>query len=226
MSEAACTVAAYSRSNPSPRYRELIKQYRQMHIEGEKFLNIPPELTFPGQSLPPQAPRIKALIDRTGARTMLDYGAGKGTQYQPFGVQKPAGLEAFPDIKSYWGVERIMTYDPCFIPFSLLPEGKFDGVISTDVLEHCPEEDLPWIVSEIFSYATKFVFANVACFPAKKRLPNGENAHCTIKDVSWWQALFAEVTPNYPGILYDIRLAYLKSSGDGQQMVEEIISNT
>jgi hypothetical protein len=66
-------------------------------------------------------------------------------------------------------------------PFSALPEGRFDGVVCTDVLEHCPEEDLPWIVGELFGYARLFVFANVACYPAAKKLPNGENAHCTIR---------------------------------------------
>jgi hypothetical protein len=54
-------------------------------------------------------------------------------------------------------------------------------VISTDVLEHCPGKvNVPWIVDEMFGYATRFVFANVAVIPAGKRLPNGENAHCTI----------------------------------------------
>jgi hypothetical protein len=63
-------------------------------------------------------------------------------------------------------------------------------VICTDVLEHCPEEDLPWIVGELFGYARLFVFANVACYPAMKTLPNGENAHCTIRPVEFWREIF------------------------------------
>ena len=42
------------------------------------------------------------------------------------------------------------------------PTGQFDGVISTDVLEHCPEPDLPWILDEMFGAARKFIFANIA----------------------------------------------------------------
>ena len=72
--------ATYSRASPSPRYRRLIEQYRLMHTQGEIHLGIPPERTFPGQSLPPQAPNIKRLIKATGARTLLDYGCGKGQQ--------------------------------------------------------------------------------------------------------------------------------------------------
>ena len=40
----------YGRSNPSPRYLELIALYRQMHVEGERFLGQPPENTFSGRA--------------------------------------------------------------------------------------------------------------------------------------------------------------------------------
>ncbi len=78
-------------------------------------------------------------------------------------------------------------YDPGYAPHSARPPGRFDGVISTDVLEHCPEEDLAWILEEIFGYATRFVYLNVACYPARKTLPNGENAHATVRPPDWWR---------------------------------------
>ena len=62
----------FSRANPSPRYEALARQYRQMHVEGERFLGIPAQNTFPGQSLPAQADRIKQLIVATGAQNVLD----------------------------------------------------------------------------------------------------------------------------------------------------------
>ena len=162
----------FTRSNPSPRYAALISAYRTLHTNGEQFLGIPPEKTFPGQSLLPQVDRIKEHILRTGACTVLDYGSGKGQQYLPMSVRQASGKE-WPSIQAYWGVESVTCYDPSYEPFSQLPEGQFDGVISTDVLEHCPEEDIPWILDELFRYSRRFVFANVACYPAKKRLPSG-----------------------------------------------------
>jgi hypothetical protein len=71
------------------------------------------------------------------------------------------------------------------------------------VLEHCPEQDLDWIVDGLFGYAQKFVFANVACFPARKSLPNGENAHCTIRPGSFWKALFEASSARHPGVLWE-----------------------
>jgi hypothetical protein len=202
---------SYSRAAPSPRYRRLVAQYELMHSQGETHLGIPPEATFTGHSLPPQAARIKRLITRTASRTILDYGCGKGQQYWPRRmVDENDGID-YPDVKSYWGVSDIHCYDPGYRPFSQVPHGTFDGVVCTDVLEHCPEEDVPWILDELFAYASRFVFANVACFPARKRLPSGGNAHCTIKPVRWWDERISRAARARPGLAYDFRLAYLKA---------------
>lgn len=217
----------YSRQNPSPRYTSLIALYREMHFEGEKFLGIPPEQTFPGQSLPPHAGRIKGFIDRFGATTLLDYGCGKGGQYNPITVNLSDGRK-FNSIPEYWGV-TVTLYDPAYTPFSTLPQGTFDAVVSTDVLEHCPEEDVEWIVDEIFAYANKVVYANVACYPAGKRLPNGENAHTTIKPLEFWQAQFDRASKkrgNLPWVLVvDERVTGADGQVQGQQRTVTNLEN-
>lgn len=214
----------YNRQNPSPRYRELATMYRTMHTEGEKFLGIPPEQTFPGQSLLPQAGRIKEMIVRHGAKNLLDYGAGKGLQYLPMQIIAE-GIGEWPSIQAFWEVDEVYCYDPAYIPFNKLPDKKFDGVISTDVLEHCPAEDIPWILDEIFGYATRFVFANVACYPAKKRLPNGENAHCTIREPQWWRHHLSDISGKYPDIKWEVWVQYLVDSPRGKEMVENRLGN-
>ena len=67
-----------------------------------------------------------------------------------------------------------------------LPGNEFDGVISTDVLEHIPEREIDDVMKEIFEMAQKFVYLNIAMYPAITLLPNGENAHCTLKPKEWW----------------------------------------
>jgi hypothetical protein len=116
-----------------------------------------------------------------------------------------------PDIKSYWGVQEIRCFDPGFAPYSELPSGIFDGVICTDVLEHCPEEDIAWILDELFAFARKFVYANIACLPARKHLPSGGNAHCTIKPVKWWERRIGRAASAKPGLPYEFRLLYVNA---------------
>ena len=160
-----------------------------MHEEGAKAENIPAEQTFDGRSLPKHPDNIQTVLNVLGSETILDYGSGKGRQYAPLEIEAANG-KTYPDIKAFWGVKSITCYDPGYKPFSDLPSGTFDGVISTDVLEHCPKVDIPWIVREMFSFAREFVYLNVACYPAGKTLPNGENAHCTLEPPEWWLALF------------------------------------
>src|SRR6202008_2463892 len=115
----------------------------------EQRMNLPPEKTYNGRSLPRHAAKIKGLIDAHQARTMLDYGAGKGHQYKPMEIRLGNG-QAFRSIPEFWGIANVTCYDPAYEPFSQMPVGPFDGVISTDVLEHCPEQDIPWILGEMF----------------------------------------------------------------------------
>jgi hypothetical protein len=218
------TRVRYSRENPSPRYRELTELYRAMHTEGERFMNLPPERTFPGASLPPQAVRIKRLIDATGAANILDYGSGKGLQYDLRDVALADG-PIVPSIADYWNVVYVHCYDPSFPPFSKLPQGKFDGVISTDVLEHCPEEDVPWIVDELFGFAERFVFATIACYPARKRLPTGENAHCTIRPASWWAELAEAVAARHAGVTWEFWVQEREGEHEGARIVESRIGS-
>lgn len=216
---------AYSREHSSPRYMELQRLYRAMHERGETFLGVPADQTFPGKSLLPQASRIKRLIILTGARTVLDYGSGKGKQYEPRPVRDETD-GTWPSMIDYWGVDEIVWYDPCYEPFSKVPSGKFDGVISTDVLEHCPEEDLPWIIGEIFDYTSKFVFANIACYPAHKRLPTGENAHCTIKPLGWWRGLLESGAAARHDLIWEVWILSRVDTPQGPKLVEEKIGNS
>jgi len=216
---------SYSRAHPSPRYLELRSLYRTMHEQGEPLRGIPPEKTFSGKSLAPQAANIKRIIVGTGARTVLDYGSGKGMQYETSAIRDDAG-KVWPSVIDYWGVDEVECYDPCYAPYSKLPSGTFAGVVCTDVLEHCPEEDIPWIIEEMFSYATRFVFANVACYPARKRLPTGENAHCTIQPVEWWKSLIEGIAARRAGVVWEVWIQSRVDGPQGAKYVEDKLGNS
>lgn len=191
----------YSRSNPSPDYLDMVKMYETLHVDGERSAGKSAEETFPGKMLLSHAPGIRDMIQRTGAASILDYGSGKGMGYQKRDIRFKNGDSA-PSIRDYWGVDDVRCYDPGYEPFSELPEHPYDGVISTDVLEHITAPDVPWIIDEMFSLATRFVYANVACFPAVKFLPNGQNVHCTVRSPDWWAGVVHAVAMRHTDISY------------------------
>lgn len=176
----------YSRQSPSPRYVQLLDFYKQMHDEGVE--ESAAKDTFSGVSLGPHVDAIGSLLQQFNSKSLLDYGAGKARFYDAKLFRGRDGQPA--TLQTYWGLERMYLYDPGYEPFSRLPDGAFDVVICTDVMEHIPEEDLPWVIDELFGYTRQFMYVCVATYPARKTFPNGENVHVTLRDRKWWIDLF------------------------------------
>ena len=145
---------------------EWIEQYKQYHRENTEYGN--------GGGLKFYLQHIIDLVQDTKSETLLDYGCGKAEGYLEHNHHKN------------WGNIMPSLYDPAIPEYEVLPEGQFDGVISFDVLEHIPKEQIPETFEIIFSKAKKFVFLGIATAPAKAVLPNGDNAHCTLKPMDWW----------------------------------------
>jgi len=150
-----------------------------IYLEQAKMLHKHAKV-WKGHMLKRYLPQIEEVIKEHNIDTnsILDYGCGKSL-YHPKG----------------WNATR---YDPAVPHFEVKPEKgkKFDLVICTDVLEHIPETSLPTIIDELFSYSSKYVFATAATKPAGKVLPNGMNAHATVKPKEWWMELFGKYDSN------------------------------
>ena len=104
--------------------------------------------------------KIKDLVVRYRATTILDYGCGKGLQYkEPLPYASEDNWQTFDE---YLGV-TVYKYDPCVPEHSTLPPvgTKFDGVICTQVLNSIPDDDMPWVRDLLEGYATKFCFVGL-----------------------------------------------------------------
>lgn len=152
--------------------------YGQMH-DNSKLM--------PGYAISRCVNEIAALVKETNPSNLLDYGCGKGYQYLARRLHEK------------WGGLLPICYDIGVRQLAEKPIGKFDGVINTDVLEHIEEKDLPAIIDEIIGYVSdrvdkpSFIYLCIACMPSKKNpLPDGRNAHVTIKHPDWWIALIED----------------------------------
>lgn len=187
----------YTKARPSARFEQLLEQYEIMHRQPDPKARNGHNQVFDGRRLPKSAAKISELVRRTGAKTILDFGSGKGGSYLPWPGEAPGSrFKSHPE----WNGVKVICFDPGYEPFSKPWSKPTDGVISTDVVEHIPAEDVPWILDKMFGKARKFVYVVAACYPAEKNLPNGENAHCTIEAPNWWADRMARTSSNYPGI--------------------------
>ena len=206
----------FTRSTPTDESTHLIEQYRLLHAGGTAAKEANPDTPepFTGASLVKHFERIGRLA--TGASKVLDYGAGKACGYTiPDGEAPDSALrqtEAWPDVS-------VRCYDPGHAPFATLPDEKFDGVISTDVVEHLSPFDVPWVLDEIFSYAQKFVYVVAACYPAKKILPDGRNAHTTLLPPYWWRMQMELAARRHPGIEWVLVTETRPKTGFGKKQL-------
>lgn len=153
----------------------LSDQYRQMHEDGH----------FKGYSLMPHVDDIAALVKKYNARTLLDYGCGKGLQYTEAKAHE------------VWGGIMPTLYDPYVGEISIEPDyeiGKFDGLICTDVAEHLENEHVAYdFLQEIFAIPEEFIFITICTRPAKKNLPNGRNCHTLVRNQDWWMEMITQI---------------------------------
>jgi len=113
------------------------------------------------------------LVNRPYLQTALDFGCGKGTLSQ--GFQELDWSE----------------YDPGIPGKDEVPEGQFDLVTCTDVLEHVEPELIENVVKTLASKTGKVLFLDIACYETGKTFGEGpyigQDLHLLIKEPTEWR---------------------------------------
>lgn len=108
---------------------------------------------------------------KTGARTVLDFGCGRGTL-------KPALLDIDPGIE-------IFEFDPAIAGKDAAPEPA-DLLVATDVLEHIEPDEVPATLRYLRELAKVAAYFTIALTVSKVSLPDGRNAHITLLTEMEW----------------------------------------
>lgn len=137
--------------------RDYIEQYKKLHKQCKY-----------GKSSEKLYDEILPLIKEINPKSILDYGCGQSKL-----------IEMLPCEKRY-------RYDPAIEKYSILPTtNQVDLVLCIDVLEHIPLEDLNETLVMIRHFSDNVIF-DIGIQSATHILPNGQNAHCTVKTIEWW----------------------------------------
>ena len=122
------------------------------------------------RNLTPMYRLINTLINFK-CKSLLDYGCGKGNLAELFLIKNSL---------------KIYKYDPAIDEYKTIENNlKVDVITNCDVMEHIPETEIDNVLKQMASISDN-IFFNIYLKEAKTILPNGENAHCTVKPSKWW----------------------------------------
>jgi len=110
---------------------------------------------------------VVAHGEKLQARTVLDYGCGKG--------HLKLSLKGFD----------VSEYDPG-IPGKDGPPATVDMVACLDVLEHIEPDHLDAVLADIKRLSFKGALLVVALYPSGTKLPDGRDSHLIIQPPEWW----------------------------------------
>lgn len=121
---------------------------------------------------------VKAFVEKYNPASILDFGCAQGRLVEQLQQDFPTA--------------HIDGYDPGVPKFSTIPQAQYDCLISNDVIEHFEPEFLDQSLRRMNSLFTQSAWLIIACYPAKKKLPDGRNAHLIIESPAWWSSKIAE----------------------------------
>jgi len=110
---------------------------------------------------------VNDIYNSHSCNSVLDYGCGKETLGK-----------ALPHL-------MVKGYDPC-IPGLATAPASADLVVCGDVMEHVEEGCVDEVLDHLQVLANKAVLLVISTQKAAKTLPDGRNAHITIRPGDWW----------------------------------------
>jgi len=126
---------------------------------------------------------IQPFLKQYQPSSVLDFGCGHGALMASI-------QQEYPNM-------RVEGYDPGNTEHSRMPKRSFDVIVSADVFEHIEPEHLAATLQLISSRMLVAGWFRIACYPAKKQLPDGRNAHLIVEKPEWWrEQLLANMNVN------------------------------
>lgn len=158
---------------------ELIEHYQHSH-KNKTFSK--------GTALLKHIPEIARLSRLLNCVNALDYGCGKAWFWT-----ECTHWKAILDDQ----IQSVKLYDPGLAEFSLIPEGRYDLVVCTDVLEHIHPDQTDDFLKTLFLYTRRVLFINVSTKPATKKFPDGTNLHINLRSRTQWEKKIMEIRSWY-----------------------------
>ncbi|HYC57919.1 MAG TPA: ELM1/GtrOC1 family putative glycosyltransferase [Candidatus Binatia bacterium] len=129
-------------------------------------------------SSPPELMGLTDLLTATGTQKVLDFSL---SHPRDTAVQSRLGI--FPGAST-------VAFDPTATDAEgiVAPPGPFDAVVSTSGLDLVHDEDIGWVLDELFRRARKLVYLVVEDLPRKIHFPHDRAHQVRPRGEAWWRS--------------------------------------
>ncbi len=190
----------FSREHPSSLFSEFAKKTRDLQ-------NISPIKLFPFQDIE-TVHELQEAMRTLQAKTLL---------YCHFGNR----FEGVPEHVSSTGLSSLtMTaLDLCQEHSGSLPSRQFDIVLSPRGLHVIPEEDIPWVIEEMFNGSKGMVYMTIDSTNPDQSL-SAEAPHPRLKrNFDWWMNHLESISARYPAIHWKLVFHTKTPKGIQQRLI-------
>jgi hypothetical protein len=144
---------------------EYKKQLKQLHLDKSRPRGFGGKIKDLGE--------FYTFMNKWQPSTLLDYGCGKGI--------------ILAHLKEKYPQTTIFGYDPAVNLYEKNSNIKVECLFSNDVLEHIEPNYINDVLTHINLLAEKFIWLRIDTLPARKKLPDGRNAHLILENKDWWE---------------------------------------
>ncbi len=191
----------FSRTQPSAQFKELMTQatFRQAVFSAD---------SSPIQGLPDPHDLDEHIATR-GATTYLWCHVSQFENISQNNDQKVRGQNSL----------TITPYDLCHQTPDSLKAHTFDIVYSAGELHRLPDEDIPWILDEMFSLANSLVYVQIQTDEPEPSIPDRSHSRDMQRNFEWWVSHFHTTSKRYSKIHWKLVFRDRQAKGIDRQLV-------
>ncbi|MCZ6500105.1 MAG: ELM1/GtrOC1 family putative glycosyltransferase [Gammaproteobacteria bacterium] len=180
----------FSRKNPSQAFRDLC------HIAQD-----PQNISQRNDRKKTAAVRsnqagLAKLLEECSVHTVLDCQISAASRGSILGF--PAVAKA--------GIEQLVEFDPTAHLGDAVSSERVDATVCFATLDFVPDEDIPWLLKQLFGRTRRLVYCEVSNKTESQYLSNGMTLNRRNRPVEWWQYQFELVARHYPAVRWRLRI--------------------
>lgn len=191
----------FTKARPSSRFQEALATEKTVKTGAVPLGGELSRQPIRGIALVRHRKAIHRLIHETGARSLLVWGSRQSRMHRGAGAGEAAGDAC----RTLFGDRELSYYDP--LSGHGLGGNTYDGVVSLASMTRCPEDDVPWMLDEMFGSARRFVYV-VAILGRLAAAQSGQGTHPVVQDPDWWRGQMTSAARRHGEVRWTLCVVY------------------